>query len=847
MKKSEPKKDLDMQVLENQKVTDVELNNEMRKSYIDYAMSVIVSRALPDVRDGMKPVHRRILYDMYESNLLPENDFRKSASTVGDVLGKYHPHGDASVYDAMVRMAQDFSLRYPLVHGKGNFGSIDGDPPAAYRYTEAKMSKLSVEMLSDIEKSTVDFVPNYDDKRKEPDVLPARFPNLLVNGSSGIAVGMATNIPPHNLRETVDGIIAVMDDPYISLEELMEYIPGPDFPTGGIIMGKGGIRAAYSTGRGRVLVRARAEIEELPNKSQIVITELPYQVIKQRLTGKIMELAREERIEGIAHVRDESDKDGMRVVIELKRDANANIVLNNLYRYTQMQETFGIILLALVDKQPKVLNLREMIDYYIAHQKEVVRRRTEFDLKKAQDHAHLLEGYRIAIDNIDDIIDLIRSSKSIPDAKQGLMERYGLDDVQATAIVQMQLGRLSGLERDKIEQDYQETMQTIEHLQNILGDELLVLAIIKEDLIRIKDKFGDERRTEIAMYADDIDIEDLIEEEQTVVTITHAGYVKRMPVDTYKTQHRGGRGISGITTREEDFVEHLFTTSTHHTILFFSNRGIVYRLKGYQIPEAGRQAKGMGIKNLLPMEADEKITAILPVDEFEEGNYLIFFTRNGTIKKTDLMEYSKIRAGGLRAIDLAEGDELMRVKRTDGNQTVIVGTHNGYAIRFHEDSVRPMGRTTRGVRAIRLRGDDYVIGASIALEDSTLLVVTESGYGKKTSLDEYKVQARGGKGILTYRLTDKTGMVAGLKTVTDNDDIMLITSDGVVIRMHAREISTYGRQTQGVRLMRLDDDVRVVSIARTPEEDEEEEDETSASEDAPNEETESNANEEITQ
>lgn len=820
MAKKTKEKELDMAAIENQKIVDVDLNSEMKKSYISYAMSVIASRALPDVRDGLKPVHRRILYDMYENNLLYESDFRKCATTVGDVLGKYHPHGDGSVYDAMVRLAQDFSLRYPLILGKGNFGSIDGDPAAAYRYTESKMTKLSAEMLSDIEKETVDFVPNYDDKRKEPDVLPSRFPNLLVNGSAGIAVGMATNIPPHNLSETIDGITAVIDDPNITIEELMGYIKGPDFPTGGVIMGLSGIRSAYATGKGRIIVRAKAEIEELDSgRSRIVVTELPYQVNKARLEKHINELARDGKIDGIASTRDESDEN-IHLIIELKRDANPNVVLNNLYKFTQMQETFGVILLALVDKEPKILNLREIIDHYIHHQEDVITRRTQFDLRKAEEHAHLLEGYRIAIDHIDEVINLIRSSKSIPDAKVNLSERYSLSDVQATAIVQMPLGRLSGLERDKIETDYAQTMAKIEEYRALLADEHLILNIVKEDLQRIKDKYGDERRTEITMVTDELDIEDLIDEEEVVITMTHSGYTKRLPVDTYKSQHRGGRGISGMATREEDFVEQIFTTSTHDTILFFSTRGVVYRLKGYQIPEAGRQAKGTAIVNLLPLEPEEKITTMIPISDFEEGKFLTFITKNGTVKKTDLMDYARIRSGGLRAIELADGDELIRVKLTDNNQHIIIGTHDGYAIRFHETDVRPMGRTAHGVRGIRLNEGDYVVGASVALENSQLLVVTENGYGKKTSLDEYKVQTRGGKGIFTYRITDKTGKVAGLKTVTDQDDIMLITSDGVLIRMHASEISTFGRQTQGVRIMRLDEGVQVVGLARTAQEEE---------------------------
>ncbi len=822
-KKSEDLK-LDMDAIQNQHIVNVDLNSEMKKAYIDYAMSVIVSRALPDVRDGMKPVHRRILYDMYESNLLYENDFKKSAATVGDVLGKYHPHGDTSVYDAMVRMAQDFSLRYPLVQGKGNFGSVDGDPAAAYRYTEAKMSQISALMLTDIEKDTVDFVPNYDDKLKEPDVLPSRFPNLLVNGSSGIAVGMATNIPPHNLNEVVNGIIAVIDDPMITTEELMTYIQGPDFPTGGVIMGKSGIRNAYTTGRGRVILRAKAEIEEHNGKHRIIVSEIPYQVNKARLEKHINELVRDGKIDGISSTRDESTEI-IRLVIDLKRDANPNVVLNNLYKFTQMQDTFGIILIALVDKEPKVLTLREMIDYYIAHQEDVITRRTQFELQKALDRAHILEGYKIVIDNVDEVIRIIRAAKNIPDAKAALCERFGLSDAQADAIVKMQLGRLSGMEREKIEEEYAEICAKIEDYRDILANESRVLEIVKEDLVKIRDKYGDERRTEISMVTNEIDIDDLIDEEDIVVTMTHNGYTKRQPVDTYKSQRRGGRGISGMTTREEDFVEHLFTTTTHHNLLFFTTKGIVYKLKGYQIPEASRQAKGMAIVNLLPIETDEKVTAMIAIKDFEDGKYLTFITRNGVVKKTPLMDYAKIRNSGLRAINIDEDDELIRVKLTDNEQDLILGTHNGYAIRFSVSEVRQTGRTTRGVKGIDLRDGDYVIGASTALPETQLLTVTENGYGKKTPLDEYRIQSRGGKGIFTYKITDKTGRLAGMKTVTDGDDIILITSDGVIIRMHTDEISSYSRQTQGVRVMKLADDVNVVSIARTEREEESEEEE----------------------
>ncbi len=824
MAKKSKEKELDMSVIENQKVVGVDLNSEMKKAYIDYAMSVIVSRALPDVRDGMKPVHRRILYDMYDAGLLYEGDFRKSATTVGDVLGKYHPHGDASVYDAMVRMGQDFSLRYPLVQGKGNFGSIDGDPPAAYRYTEAKMSKISALMLTDIEKETVDFVSNFDDSRKEPDALPSRFPQLLVNGSSGIAVGMATNIPPHNLSEVIDGVIACIDDPMITIEELMTYIPGPDFPTGGVIMGKGGIRQAYTTGRGKITLRAKAEIEEDKNgKPRIVVSEIPYKVNKAEMEKHINELVRDGKIEGISSTRDESDEE-IHFIIELKRDANPNVVLNNLYKYTQMQDTFGVIMLALVDKQPKILTLKEMIDYYIAHQEDVIKRRTEFDLRKAKERAHLLEGYKIVIDFMDEVIHIIRAAKNIPDAKAALIERFGLDEVQATAIVQMQLGRLSGMEREKIEDEYVEVTAKIEEYTDILEHEEKILEIVRTDLIEIKNKYGDERRTEIAMNFNDLDIEDLIEEEDCIITLTHNGYTKRMPVDTYKSQRRGGRGITGMTTREEDFVEHLFTTSTHDNILFFTTRGIVYKLKGYQIPEATRQAKGMAIVNLLPLEQEEKISAMIPIREFEDGNYLTFVTKNGTIKKTDLMDYSRIRQKGLRAIELAEDDELISVNLTDGEREVMIATHDGMAIRFNETDVRGMGRTARGVRGIRLSDSDYVVSAVVIDEEKPLLMVTENGYGKKTEPEEYRSQTRGGKGIFTYRITDKTGKLIGMTAVSDNEDVMLITSEGIVIRMHTDEISTYSRQTQGVRLMRLDEGVSVVSLALTERDNDEETD-----------------------
>lgn len=810
---------------EMQKIIDVELSKEMKRSYIDYAMSVIIGRALPDVRDGLKPVHRRILYTMHEAGLTPDKPYKKCATTVGDVLGKYHPHGDASVYDALVRLAQDFSMRYCLVDGQGNFGSVDGDPPAAYRYTEARMSRMALEMLADIEKDTVDFGPNYDDSRKEPLVIPSKFPNLLVNGSSGIAVGMATNIPTHNLGEVIDGIIAVMEDPNITIDELMNYIKGPDFPTGGIIMGKSGIRAAYHTGRGRILIRARAVIEEHNTHQKIVVSEIPYQVNKARLVEKIGELVRDKRIEGISAIRDESDREGMRIVIEVKRDANANVILNQLYKFTQMQESFCANMIALVnEKEPRLLNLREILDYYIEFQKDVLLRRTRFDLKKAIDREHILHGLCIAIDNIDEVINVIRGAKGgIADAKVELMERFGLTDVQAQAIVDMRLGRLSGLERQKIHDDLAEVQALIQHLNEILGDDHLVVEMIKEDLLRIKDKYGDERRSEIAPVVDEIDIEDLIEEEEVVVTLTHLGYIKRMPVDTYRSQRRGGRGITAQAVRDEDFVEDIMTTSTHDNILFFTNQGKMFKLKGYQVPEAGRQAKGTAVVNLLELAPGEKISTTITLREFSDDKYLTFVTKNGMIKRSPLSDYDTNRKNGFWAIGLDEGDEVIRVELTDGSCDLIIGTANGMAIRFNESDARVMGRTARGVRAIRLDDGDSVVGASVVREGTRLLVVSENGYGKKTEFDEYHVQNRGGKGVLTYRITEQTGRMAGISAVTDEDDIMLITDAGVIIRLHTSDISTYSRVTKGVRLMRLDDDVKIVSLARTEREEDEEE------------------------
>ncbi len=795
------------------KIIPVEINSEMKKSYIDYAMSVIVGRALPDVRDGLKPVHRRILYAMYEDGITPDKAYKKCAATVGNVLGRYHPHGDASVYDALVRMAQDFSMRYPTVDGHGNFGSIDGDGAAAYRYTEARMSKLSMHMLTDIEKDTVDFMPNFDESRKEPVVLPSRFPHLLVNGSNGIAVGMATNIPPHNLGEVIDGIIALIDNPEITIDELMEHIPGPDFPTGAQIMGVSGIRAAYHTGRGKLRVRAKAEIEDWKeNRQRIVVTEIPYAVNKARLIEKIAELVHDKRVEGISDLRDESDRDGMRIIIELKRDVNATIVLNQLYKYTQLEDTFSVIMLALVNQtDPKVLNLKQVLENYVDFQKEVIVRRTRFDKKKAEARAHILEGLTIALDHIDEVISIIRSSYN--DAKEKLMERFGFTDIQAQAILDMRLARLSGLEREKVENEYRDIKALIAHLTEILGSEQMVLDILKEEIGAIRDKFGDARRTSIEPAADDIDIEDLIEEEENVITLTHQGYIKRLSVDTYRSQKRGGRGIIGLQTKEEDFVSSMFVSSTHAHILFFTNKGRMYRIKAYEIPEGGRTAKGTPIVNLLALEPEESISAVIPVREYEEGKYLVMCTRAGVIKKTDLMEYQNAPKAGKIAIRLDDADELIRVVMTDGSKDLFIGSHGGKMIRFHESDVRNMGRVSRGVRGISLEDGDYVIGMSVDAEDGKLLVVSEKGYGKKTELSEYKCQSRGGKGTTSYRISDATGAVAGLQVVTPKDDVILITSEGVIIRMDTEDISTYGRVTKGVRLMRLADDVNIVTVA----------------------------------
>ena len=796
------------------KIIQRDIETEMKTSYIDYAMSVIVSRALPDVRDGLKPVHRRILYAMYEDGITSDKPYRKCANTVGSVLGRYHPHGDSSVYDAMVRMAQDFSLRYPLVDGHGNFGSIDGDGAAAMRYTEARMAKISELMLTDIEKNTVDFMPNYDDRLQEPVVLPSKIPTLLINGSSGIAVGMATNIPPHNLTEVINGIIKIIDEDDVSDEELMKIIKGPDFPTGGVILGYEGIKQAYTTGRGKITVRAEAEIEEMSgNKQRIIVTSLPYQVNKAKLVENIAALAREKRIEGISDLRDESDRnDRVRIVIELKRDANAQVVLNQLYKFTQMQDTFGAILLALVNGEPKILTLRQCLDYYIEHRKEVILRRTQFELDKALARAHILEGLKIALDNIDEVINIIRASYDDP--KERLMERFGLTDIQAQAILDMRLKTLSGLQREKIEDEYNELMKLIAHLREILNSEKLVFDIIKEELTEIKQKYGDERLTKIVAAEGEFNVEDLIKDEQTVVALTHFGYIKRMPIDTYKSQRRGGKGITGIATREEDFVKQIFTASTHDTILFFSNKGKLYRLRGYEIPEAGRTAKGTAIVNLLSLDNGEKISAVIPLQNFAEGKYLLMATRNGLIKKTALNEYSSSKRTGLLAITLKEDDELIDVRLTDGEDNVVLVTRKGMSITFDEKDVRPVGRTAQGVLGIRLDKDDAVIGMESVIggKNATLLAITENGFGKRTELEEYRVQNRGGKGVITYKITPKTGNIVGIRIANGNEDVMMITDKGTIIRLNVKEVSVLGRSTQGVTLMRTNDGGKVVSI-----------------------------------
>ena len=813
-----------------QRIVQSELVHEMKSSYIDYAMSVIVGRALPDVRDGLKPVHRRILYAMYEDGLTSDKPFKKSATCVGDVLGRYHPHGDASVYDAMVRLAQDFSMRYPLVDGHGNFGSVDGDPPAAYRYTEARMSKLCNEMLRDIDKETVLWDPNFDESRKEPRVLPSRFPNLLVNGSSGIAVGMATNIPPHNLTEVINACICILENPEAELADLMDYIKGPDFPTKGIIMGRSGIRAAYATGRGKITVRARTEFEEFgQNRERIIVTELPYQVNKRQLIANMAEQVRDKRLEGISDIRDETDRNGMRVVIELKKDANPQVVLNRLFAQTQMQTTFGVTMLALVNnqQQPKILSLRHMLDEYLAFQEEIITKRTQYDLKKALDRQHVLQGLLIAEDNIDEVIKTIR--ESYDNAKERLMERFNLSEIQAQVVLDMQLKRLQGLEREKLEAEYAELEKRIEYYRELLSNKEMLKGVLKDELTAIRDKYGDDRLTEIQDVEDEIDIEDLIEEEQCVFTLSHAGYCKRVPASTYRSQKRGGRGVTGMTTKEEDFVEGVFTASTHDYILFFTNLGKVHRRKGYQIPEAGRTAKGTNLVNILPFEPGEKVTAGITVHEFDE-DYLVFVTRNGTVKRLELASLNTARKAGIRALTLSEGDELIAVMKTDGKQNILLASANGMVICFNENDVRVMGRDAAGVRGMMLDAGDYVVGAGIAAKGKQLLSVTEYGYGKRTEIEAYlrlgedgqrRPQNRGGKGLKGYNITAKTGRIAGVAIVDDADDIMLIENGGVLIRMAAADINIYGRDTQGVILMRLEAGSRVISVDRVDREPEE--------------------------
>ena len=813
-----------------QRIVQSELVHEMKSSYIDYAMSVIVGRALPDVRDGLKPVHRRILYAMYEDGLTSDKPFKKSATCVGDVLGRYHPHGDASVYDAMVRLAQDFSMRYPLVDGHGNFGSVDGDPPAAYRYTEARMSKLCNEMLRDIDKETVLWDPNFDESRKEPRVLPSRFPNLLVNGSSGIAVGMATNIPPHNLTEVINACICILENPEAELADLMDYIKGPDFPTKGIIMGRSGIRAAYATGRGKITVRARTEFEEFgQNRERIIVTELPYQVNKRQLIANMAEQVRDKRLEGISDIRDETDRNGMRVVIELKKDANPQVVLNRLFAQTQMQTTFGVTMLALVNnqQQPKILSLRHMLDEYLAFQEEIITKRTQYDLKKALDRQHVLQGLLIAEDNIDEVIKTIR--ESYDNAKERLMERFNLSEIQAQVVLDMQLKRLQGLEREKLEAEYEELEKRIAYYRELLSNEEMLKGVLKDELTAIRDKYGDDRLTEIQDVEDEIDIEDLIEEEQCVFTLSHAGYCKRVPASTYRSQKRGGRGVTGMTTKEEDFVEGVFTASTHDYILFFTNLGKVHRRKGYQIPEAGRTAKGTNLVNILPFEPGEKVTAGITVHEFDE-DYLVFVTRNGTVKRLELASLNTARKAGIRALTLSEGDELIAVMKTDGKQDILLASANGMVICFNENDVRVMGRDAAGVRGMMLDAGDYVVGAGIAAKAKQLLCVTEYGYGKRTEIEAYlrlgedgqrRPQNRGGKGLKGYNITAKTGKIAGVAIVDDADDIMLIENGGVLIRMAAADINIYGRDTQGVILMRLESGSRVISVDRVDREPEE--------------------------
>jgi DNA gyrase subunit A len=798
--------------LSSGKIVPVKITEEMKTSYINYAMSVIVERALPDVRDGLKPVQRRILYSMLELGNRPDRPHKKSARIVGEVMGKYHPHGDSAIYDAMVRMAQPFSYRYMLVDGHGNFGSVDGDPPAAMRYTEARLSPLAMEMLKDIDKDTVDFYPNFDDSLEQPVVLPSKFPNLLVNGASGIAVGMATNIPPHNLGEVIDGLIALIDNPDIDIRGLMKYIKGPDFPTGSIIQGREGIREAYSTGRGRIRVRGKTQIEQLSNgKTRILITELPYQVNKARLIEKIAELVRDKRVDGITDLRDESDKTGMRIVIELRRDASPHVVLNRLYKHSQLEDTFGVIMLALVDNEPKVMNLKEVLNHYLDHQKEVVLRRTRFELRKAEERAHILEGYRIALNNIDEIIAIIRAAYD--DAKERLMDRFGLSERQAVAILDMQLRRLSGLEREKIDQEYAELMKTIERLKAILGDMNLVYQIIKDELTEIKEKFADPRRTKIGLSVGDLEDVDLIAEEDIVVTLTHHGYIKRLPVDTYRAQRRGGRGITALRAKTDDFVEMLFVASTHSYVLFFTNKGRVYRLRGHEIPEAGRNARGFAVVNLISFEPGERIQATIPISDYNDDQYLVMATRSGIVKKTALKEFDTNRSGGLICITLVDDDELVGIELTDGSSELMLVTKYGQAIRFAEEQIRPMGRTAQGVMGIRLDDQDEVVSLAAASDDAELLVVTEKGYGKRTAISEYPLQNRAGKGVITLKKNERTGPVVGAQVVREGNEIMLLSIEGIMIRLKVAEISLQGRNTQGVTLMRLDENDRVVGVA----------------------------------
>ncbi|GGA47436.1 DNA gyrase subunit A [Paenibacillus physcomitrellae] len=806
------------------RIVDRDIGQEMRESFMDYAMSIIVSRALPDVRDGLKPVHRRILYAMSELGMAPDKPYKKSARIVGEVIGKYHPHGDSAVYETMVRMAQDFSMRNMLIDGHGNFGSIDGDFAAAMRYTEARLSKIAMEMLRDLNKETVDFAPNYDGEEHEPVVLPARYPNLLVNGVSGIAVGMATNIPPHNLGEVIDGVQALIENPELTSMELMEYIKGPDFPTSGYILGREGIRQAYSTGRGSVTMRAKATIEENNNKARIIVHELPYQVIKARLVEKIAELVREKRIEGITDLRDESDRNGMRIVIELRRDVNPNVVLNNLYKHTAMQSTFGINMLAIVNNEPRVLTLHEVLKYYIIHQIEVIRRRTEFDLRKAEARAHILEGLRIALDHIDEVIALIRASSSDEQAREGLMSRFGLSFEQAQAILDMRLRRLTGLERDKIENEYNELVQKIAEYKEILASEALVLNIISQELQEIKEKYADERRTEITVGEESILDEDLIPQEEVVITITHTGYIKRLPVTTYRSQKRGGRGVVGMDTKDNDFVEHLFVTNSHNYLMFFTDRGKAYRIKAYEIPELGRTARGTPIINLIQIEQGETVNAVIPVVPSETDKLLFFATQQGIVKKTPLEDYVNIRKGGLIAINLREDDRLIDVKMTDGNEEVILGTAKGMSIRFLEGDVRSMGRSATGVKGITLDSDDEVIGMDVIVPGQDVLIVTTKGYGKRTPVDEYRVQSRGGKGIKTINVTEKNGTVISLKVVKDEEDLMIITSSGTLIRTSMAGISTMGRYAQGVKLINIRDEDSVATVCRTDKTEESNED-----------------------